>query len=82
MCECIFKRHSDYTNLVLLVFLASPPLPEPLCIQRTTIRRILGAGVGAEQHTQWDPVLEVGTAYTEPEVALCRVSNLLGSGSH
>lgn len=60
-CECIFKRGSDYINLVLLVFLASPPLSDPLCIQRTTTRRILGAGVGEELHTQWGPVL-VGTA--------------------
>lgn len=61
-CECLFKRGSDYINLVLLVFLASPPLSDPLCIQRTTTRRILGAGVGEELHTQWGPVLEVGTA--------------------
>lgn len=62
MLECIFKKDSDYINLVLLAFLPSPPLSDPLSSQRTTVRRILGAGVEEELHTQWGSVLEVGIA--------------------
>lgn len=73
--------------LVLLGFLASPPLLDPLCIQRTTTRRILGAGMGGGAAHTMGPCVGGGHSLLaplagEPEVALCRISNLLGGGSH